>query len=308
LKIFARLVIGPLNTTAGVMELHRLRYFVAVAETGGFTRAAAREGVTQPSLSQQILEFEKELGISLFDRLGRKIVLTAAGEQFLPYARAVLTAVADAERAVRGGVRGELRAGAIPTVAPYVLPGITRKFLDNQPGTRLRLLEDRTERLLDALRAGELDVGVMALPVQDDKLHVERLFTEPLLVALPAGHQLTSKQVVRFGDLTAEPFLLLDDLHCFGDQVLSLCRRDVKFEPRVMCKGEQIGTLLALVSAGEGVTIVPKMAATAGPSKTREYRALAAPAPTRTLCAVWHKHRYRPPAVRAFVELLKAAG
>ncbi|HVK13710.1 MAG TPA: hydrogen peroxide-inducible genes activator [Gemmataceae bacterium] len=289
------------------MELHRLRYFVAVAELGSFTRAAAREGVTQPSLSQQILELEKELDTSLFDRLGRKVVLTAAGEQLLPFARSVLTAVADAERAVRGGVGGELRAGAIPTIAPYLLPGVTRKFLETQPGSRLRLLEDRTERLLEALRAGELDVGVMALPVSDEKLHVEKLFTEPLLVAVPAGHRLATKEVVRFGDLSDEPFLLLDDLHCFGDQVLSLCRRGARFEPRVACKGEQIGTLLALVSGGVGVTVVPRMAATAEPSKSREYRPLAAPGPTRTLCAVWHKHRYRPPAVRAFLDLLRAS-
>ena len=199
-----------------------------------------------------------------------------------------------------------MRAGAIPTVAPYLLPGITRKFLESQPGTRLRLLEDRTERLLEALRAGELDVGVMALPVSDEKLHVEKLFTEPLLVAVPAGHRLATKEVVRFGDLSDEPFLLLDDLHCFGDQVLSLCRRGARFEPQVACKGEQIGTLLALVSGGVGVTVVPQMATLAEPSKMREYRPLAAPAPTRTLCAVWHKHRYRPPAVRAFVELLKS--
>ncbi len=288
------------------MELHRLRYFVAVAETGGFTRAAAREGVTQPSLSQQILELEKELDASLFDRLGRKVVLTAAGEQLLPHARAVLAAVDDAERSVRGGVGGELRAGAIPTVAPYLLPGIARRFLDAQPDTRLRLLEDRTERLLEVVRAGELDVAVMALPVADEKLHVERLFAEPLLVAVPAGHRLAAKEVVRFGDLANEPFLLLDDLHCFGAQVLSLCRRGGNFEPRVACKGEQIGTLLGLVSVGAGVTVVPLMAAASDPSRVRVYRPLAAQSPSRTLCAVWHKHRYRPPAVRAFVELLGA--
>lgn len=287
------------------MEIHRLRYFVAVAEAGSFTRAAAREGVTQPSLSQQILELEAELDARLFDRLGRKVVLTAAGEQLLPHARAVLAAVADAERSVRAGTGGELRAGAIPTIAPYLLPGVTRRLLERHPETKLRLLEDRTERLLDAIRLGELDVGVMALPVRDDRLHVERLFAEPLLVAVPAGHRLAAKEVVRFGELAEEPFLLLDDLHCFGDQVLSLCRRGGRFEPRVACKGEQIGTLLALVAGGVGVTVVPEMAAAGDRSKEREYRPLAAPAPTRTLCAVWHKHRYRPTAVRAFVELLK---
>lgn len=294
------------------MELHRLRYFAAVAETGSFTRAAEREGVTQPSLSQQILEFEKELSqkngelVRLFDRLGRKAVLTAVGEQLLPHAQAVLAATAEAERAVRGiGAAGEVRAGAIPTVAPYLLPVVARRFLKANPG-RLRLLEDRTERLLEALLAGELDVGVMALPVQDDRLHVEPLFSEPLLVALPADHKLTKKETLRLKDIADEPFLLLDDLHCFGDQVLSLCRQGGGFEPRVACKGEQIGTLLGLVAGGVGLTVVPEMAAAGDPSKRRVYRPFAAPAPSRTLCAVWHKQRYRPPAVRALAEMLKA--
>ncbi|MGL6094955.1 MAG: LysR family transcriptional regulator [Fimbriiglobus sp.] len=289
------------------MELHRLRYFVAVAETGSFTRAAEREGVTQPSLSQQILELEKSLNTRLFDRLGRKVVLTAAGEQLLPAAQAVLTAVADAERAVRSRDGGELRAGAIPTVAPYLLPAVARKFLKTHPG-RLRLLEDRTERLLEALLAGELDVGVMALPIRDDRLHVEKLFSESLLLAIPSDHRLAGHETIRLKDVAEEPFLVLDGLHCFGDQVFSLCRRAGGFEPRVVCKGEQLGTLLEMVAVGVGVTVVPEMAAAAETSKKRVYRPLAAPAPTRTLCAVWHKQRFRPPAVRDFVDLLKSPG
>lgn len=287
------------------MQIHRIRYFVAVAETGSFTRAAEREGISQPSLSQQILELESDLNVRLFDRLGRRIVITAAGQQLLPAAQRVLAAVADAERAVRSGTPGaELRVGAIPTVAPYLLPRVTRRFLKEQPTINLRYLEERTEKLLEAVLAGELDIAVMALPIRDERLHVERLFTEDLLVALPAGHTLAEKETIRFGDLQEEPFLLLDDLHCFGDQVLSLCRRSGRFEPRVACRGEQIGTLLALVAQGIGVSIVPEMAAANDSAKQRVYRPLSGPAPKRTLCAVWHKQRYRPPAARSFVELL----
>ena len=286
------------------MQIHRIRYFVAVAETGGFTRAAEREGISQPSLSQQILELESDLNVRLFDRLGRKIVLTAAGQQLLPAAQRVLSAVADAERAVRAGTPGaELRIGAIPTVAPYLIPGVTPQFLKGHPTINLRFIEDRTESLLADILAGELDVAVMAMPVRDERLHIEKLFAEELLVALPAGHKLAAKISIRVADLADEPFLLLDELHCFGDQVMSLCRRGGKFEPRVVCRGEQIGTLLALVAQGVGVSVVPQMAAADG-GKKRVYRPLAGPAPTRTLCAVWHKQRYRPPAVRAFVDLL----
>lgn len=289
------------------MEFHRLRYFVAVAETGSFTRAAAREGVTQPSLSQQILELEKDLDTRLFDRLGRTVVLTDAGTQLLPRAQQVLAAVADAERSVRAAAGGVLRAGAIPTIAPYLLPTVARRFLKDFPTVRLQLSEDRTERLLEALLAGELDVGVMALPVRDDRLHVEKLFAEDLVLAVPAGHKLAGKPTARLGDLAEEPFLLLDDLHCFGDQVLSLCRRGGKFEPRVACQGEQLGTLLGLVGCGVGVTIVPRMAADADKSKKLAFLGFASPAPSRTLCAVWHKQRFRPPAVRGFVERLTPA-
>ncbi len=291
------------------MELHRLRYFVAVAETGSFTGAARREGVTQPTLSQQILELEKELDTRLFDRLGRNVVLTTAGNHLLPHAQGVLAALADAERSVRASTSGGvLRAGAIPTIAPYLLPPVARRFLKEHATVHLQLLEDRTERLLDALLAGELDVGVMALPIRDDRLHVEKLFTEELVVAVPTGHRLAGKPTVRLADLSREPFLLLDDFHCFGDQVMSFCRQSGKFEPRVACKGEQIGTLLGLVAGGMGVTVVPKMAADADRAKRLAFLSFAPPTPSRTLCAVWHKQRFRPPAVRQFLEILSEVG
>src|SRR5205085_11372032 len=126
--------------------------------------------------------------------------------------------------------------------------------------------EDRTERQLAALLAGELDVGVMALPIRDDRLHVEKLYSEPLVMALPAKHRLAAKSEVRLGDVVDEPFILLDDMHCFGDQVLSMCHRG-GLEPKVVCRGEQIVTLLAMVAAGQGISVVPEMAATADAAK-----------------------------------------
>jgi LysR family hydrogen peroxide-inducible transcriptional activator len=290
------------------MELHQLRYFVAVAETGSFTRAAEREGVTQPTLSEQIIRLEDEkkgLGRRLFDRLGRKVVLTEAGQELLGRAQGILAAVAEAERAVQNSAEGgQLRVGAIPTIAPFVLPGVVSRFRKGHPAVQLQLKEDRTERLLADLLAGELDVGIMALPIRDDRLHVEKLFGESLVMALPAKHRLAAKAEVKLGDVVDEPFILLDDMHCFGDQVLSLCRRG-GVEPKVVCRGEQIVTLLAMVAAGQGVSVVPEMAAAGDPSPDRVYRPLGKPTPTRTLCAVWHKQRYRPPSLRAFVEVLK---
>lgn len=171
-------------------------------------------------------------------------------------------------------------------------------------GVELQLVEDRTERLLDGLLTGELDLGVMALPIRDDRLHVESLLTEPLVMALPAKHRLAAKSELKLADVMDEPFILLDEMHCFGDQVLSLCRRG-GLEPKVVCRGEQIATLLAMVAAGQGLSVVPEMAATGDTSPKRVYRPLGKPTPTRTLCAVWHKQRYRPPSLRAFVDALK---
>jgi LysR family hydrogen peroxide-inducible transcriptional activator len=291
------------------MELHQLRYFVAVAETGSFTRAAEREGITQPTLSEQILRLEGRdhgVGRRLFDRLGRKVVLTDAGHELLGHAQSILAAVGEAERAVRDSADGGLlRVGAIPTVAPFVLPRAVTRFRKDRPAVRLQLKEDLTERLLADLLAGELDVGLMALPIRDERLHVESLFSEPLVMALPPKHRLARKAEVKLADVVEEPFILLDDVHCFGDQVLSFCRRG-GLEPRVVCRGEQIVTLLAMVAAGEGVSVVPEMAATADQAKACVYRPLGKPAPARTLCAVWHKQRYRPESLRAFVEVVSS--
>lgn len=293
------------------MELHQLRYFVAVAETGSFTRAAEREGVTQPTLSEQILRLEGKLhgiGQRLFDRLGRKVVLTDAGHLLLGRAQAILAAVGEAERAVRDSAEGGLlRIGAIPTVAPFVLPRAVTQFRQEYPAVQIQLKEDLTERLLDDLLIGELDIGLMALPIRDDRLHIDRLFSEPLVMALPPKHRLARKPEIKLADVVDEPFILLDDIHCFGDQVLSFCHNG-GLEPRVVCRGEQIVTLLAMVAAGEGVSVVPEMAALADKAKACAYRPLGKPSPTRTLCAVWHKHRYRPESLRAFIEVVKANG
>jgi LysR family hydrogen peroxide-inducible transcriptional activator len=292
------------------MELHQLRYFVAVAETGSFTRAAEREGVTQPTLSEQVMRLESKnhgVGRRLFDRLGRKVVLTDAGEELLGRAQSILAAVNEAERAVRDSADGgRLRVGAIPTIAPFVLPAAVTRFNKSHPAVQLHLQEDRTERLLADVLAGELDAGVMALPIRDDRLHVETLYSEPLVMALPAKHRLAAKTEVKLADVMDEPFILLDEMHCFGDQVLSLCRRG-GLEPKVVCRGEQIATLLAMVAAGQGVSVVPEMAAVGDASPKRVYRPLGKPTPTRTLCAVWHKQRYRPPSLRAMIDALKPA-
>jgi LysR family hydrogen peroxide-inducible transcriptional activator len=291
------------------MELHQLRYFVAVAETGSFTRAAQRCQVAQPSLSQQVRKLEGRLRQRLFDRLGRKVLLTEAGAALLGKATAILAAVDEAERSLRDGAEpghGRLAVGAIPTVAPYLLPPALTSFLQAFPDVEMHLEEDLTGRLVAAVVAGDLDLAVVALPVEDGRLQAEPLRQDPLLVALPAGHRLARRRQVPLEDLRAERFILLSEVHCLGRQVTDYCHRH-GLEPLVACRSAQVATVQRLIGQGLGVSLLPALARDADRGSGCVYRRLAGAAPVRTLGAVWHRHRYRSPTACRFLDHLRAA-
>src|SRR5262245_55767765 len=209
------------------MELHQLRYFVAVAQTGNFSRAAERCHVSQPSLSQQVLKLERRLGQRLLSRLGRRAVLTDAGRQLLERATTILAAVDDVERRLSdadGLQAGRLAVGAIPTLAPYILPAALKASVRRCPRVELSVKEDVTRNLIAAIVEGELDLALVALPIEDKRLQAEPLLTEPLHLAVPRGHPLARRRKIGIRDLAAERFILLNEMHCLGDQVLSLCR------------------------------------------------------------------------------------
>jgi LysR family hydrogen peroxide-inducible transcriptional activator len=292
------------------MEMHQLRYFVAVARAGHFTRAAELCGVSQPSLSQQILNLEKHLQQRLFDRLGRRVLLTDAGRLLLDRATTILAAVEDAERCLRdrdAGQAGRLAVGAIPTIAPYLLPAALERYLGLHPNVEVAVEEDVTARLIPAVAAGELDLAVVALPIDDEHLEAEALFSEPLLLALPPGHRLARRRSVTLDDLREERFILLNDMHCLGDQVLSFCRGK-GCQPRIACRSAQIATIEALIAAGQGVSLLPAMARRADRSGRRVYLPLAGEQPTRTVAAVWHKQRYHTLAAERFLAALRLLG
>lgn len=289
------------------MEMHQLRYFVAVAQASSFSRAAAACFVAQPSLSQQIAKLEKSVGQRLFDRLGRRVQLTDAGRQLLDSAQAILAAVDDAKRRLKddGNLSGcRLAVGAIPTVAPYVLPAVLRHFEKRQRGVEITIHEDVTRNLIGAVAAGELDLALLALPIEDERLAVEVLWTEPLLVALPHRHRLARKKRIALADLREERFLVLTEMHCLGEQVVSFCRAH-ECQPRIACRSAQIATMQALIEQGLGVTLLPQMATRHTTSKRIVYRHLAAPAPSRTLCVIWRKHRYHSVAAQRFLDALR---
>ena len=196
------------------MEVHQLRYFCAVVETGSFTRAAAREHVAQPSLSQQIMKLEEELGALLFDRLGRTVRLTDLGQTFLPRARAILRELQAAKDEVverKSSVSGPVSIGVIPTIAPYFLPSRIATFSRKFPDSSLSVVEDITLGLMDRLRAGTIDMALMALPLRGHDFETFPLRTERLFAILPKGHELARKRSLMMKELREEPFLLLRD-------------------------------------------------------------------------------------------------
>ena len=286
------------------MEMHQLRYVVAVSRAGNFSRAAEQCHVSQPSLSQQILKLEEELGERLFDRMKREAKLTPHGEAFLPRAVKILEEVDAAKREASDAhslLRGRLIVGVLPTIAPYLLPTVLVGFAEKFPGVEIVVQEDTTARLLKLAQAYEIDFALASRPIQDQRMEVKDLFTEELQLALPPGHPLTRKRTVRLADLEKEPFIVMKEGHCLGDQVLSFCdRRDLK--PTINFRSAQLETIQALVRSGVGISLIPAMAARGERKDLPEYRSLPAPKPERKIVAVWPKQR---PLGRAANEFLK---
>jgi LysR family hydrogen peroxide-inducible transcriptional activator len=246
------------------MELHQLRYFCAIADTGSFSRAAQQTHVSQPSLSQQIGKLEDELGTRLFDRLGRSVRLTELGKSFLPRAQAVLRDLESARNDIvekKTSITGLISVGVIPTIAPYFLPSILATFSRKWPLAHFTVVEEITQLLLEKLRAGAVDVAIVALPVRVRNQEFESfpLMTEKLFAVLPKRHGLANRREVSLGELHGEPFLLLRDGHCFRATTVEACNR-ARLNPQIVFESGQFSSILGMVCAGLGVSVVPAMA------------------------------------------------
>src|ERR1700739_1968394 len=289
------------------MELHQLRYFCAVAETGSFSRAAEQSHVSQPSLPHQILKLEDELGARLFDRLGRSVRLTEHGKTFLPRARAVLRELEAAKGDVVEGkefIGGPVTGGVIPPVSPYFLPPRLTVFSRKFPQVRLTVVEEITPVLLDRLRAGTIDVAILALPIRGHEFDSFPLLTERLFAALPKKHKLNSRLSLSLKDLRAEPFVLLRDGHCFRDTAVAACDR-ARLHPQIVFESGQFSSLLSMVGAGMGVSIVPEMAIEKKPPC--RYIRIADDQAVRTIGAAVLRGRSLTRAHNAFLSLLRGS-
>ena len=291
------------------MEIHQLRYFVAVAEEGSFSRAAAKVRVAQPSLSQQIRKLEADVGQPLFDRLPRSVVLTEAGRCLIDYARQILASIGDARRCVdefKNEVAGRLAVGAIPTIAPYVLPELVGKFQKHYPEVTLEIVEDVTDGIARRVEAGELDVALASTCQQAPTLRRESLGSEPLLALVPKGHPLAKKTLVAMDDLKSQRFLLLHEMHCLSQQVNHLLAAR-RLRPEIALAGSQLGTIANMVAAAIGVSIVPQMMVKHQATPGCVSLPFAPPVPERELNLLYNPLRFQSKAAAAFRQEAAAA-
>ncbi len=293
------------------MNLRDLRYLVALADTRHFGHAATQSHVSQPTLSAQIKKLEDYLGTPLVERQPRNVALTEVGERVVARARRVLQDcddIVELARAARDPLAGTLRVAFIPTLGPYLLPSVMPALRRRLPKLQLMLYEYQTGELLERLRAGDLDVGILALGVDTAGLETRVLGDEAFTLALPAGHRLARQPTVRTDDLKGETLLLLEDGHCLRDQALDVCSR-VDVHESEDFRATSLETLRQMVAAGLGVTLLPELA-TRGPfaaAKSVTVRPFAMPVPHRTLGAAWRRSTTRTAAIDAVAETIATA-
>ncbi len=286
------------------MELRHLRYFEAVARHSHVTRAAEELHIAQPALSKQVSQLEQELGIALFDRIGRNVRLTEAGESLLPHVRAVLAQIesARAEMAERVGLRrGRARIGTPPSVGTQLLPRVLAAFHQHYQGIELRLYEAGVQTLLEQLESGVTDLVITTLPVADPALTVAPLFSEEIVVAVCSTHPLASRETVMMSELANERWVLLPENYELRDTILDACKT-AGFSPHIVLDGGEIDTLIRLVTSGLGITLIPRLAV----QGNNEVALLSVTDQTlqRSLGLVWRGDRVASPAARALREFL----
>jgi LysR family hydrogen peroxide-inducible transcriptional activator len=296
-------------TSVHDLSLQKLHYVVAIADTLGFRKAAELCHVSQPSLSAQVREREETLGVKLFERDRRRVIVTPAGADLVARARRVLREAGDlVEAAVRLGdpLAGSLRLGIIPTIAPYLLPEAVPAVLARFPKLQLLFREEKTEVLVASLAAGKLDAAVLALEADLGDLEHAIIAHDPFVLAAPKKHPLARKRTISAEDLEGETVLLLDDGHCLRGQALSFCASAHATEASF--RATSLSTLASMVSSGAGVTLLPQLSV---PIENRRgqlaIRAFTEPTPKRTIALVWRPSSPMTKALKELAAVLRKA-
>lgn len=298
-----------LPPSVSALSLRDLEYAVAIARERHFGRAAESCGVSQSALSEQVRKLESILGVELFERTTRKVEPTIRGEVILRQADALL---GDARRLLDDARRsaeplsGELRLGVIATLGPYYMPSVIALGRRNFPRLALRLRESTTNELLVALRRGELDAILVALPVPMGGLVAEPLFFEPFRLACPSDHALAQRQEVRVRDLKRGPLLLMEDGHCLRDQTLSLC--DQRPLPNQSRYASSLEMLRHMIAAGEGISVIPLLAAAEHTTMQGmiAYREIEEARAGRTIGLVWRSSETRANDLHEIAAFMRA--
>lgn len=290
------------------LKLEALEQFVCVARTKNFTRAANELNLSQSALSRAIQKLEEQLGRPLFERKPREVVLTDLGELLLERSKVILQLVDDTfSELSESGRRGRIRLGAIPTIAPYFLPGLLSGFAEKHPDISVIVQEDTTESLIKRCSHGEIDLAILALPIIAKYLEVEPLFDEELLLVVPAGHPLAAAKKVAIDAVEGFPFVMLNEAHCLSENISSFCRRKA-VQPVTVERTSQLTTVQELVALDHGVSIVPAMARRIDTSERRVYRSFNGEKPLRTVAMLWNSYRFQSKATKALMEHLRKTG
>jgi LysR family hydrogen peroxide-inducible transcriptional activator len=291
-----------------MINLKDLKYLVALADTGHFGKAAERCFVSQPTLSAQLKKLEQYLGVQLIERQPNNVQLTETGKQVIERARSMLRSgeeIIALARDNKDPLSGKLKVALIPTVGPYLLPRITQKIRKALPKMGLMLYEHQTAPLLAKLNDGEIDLGILALPVPGEGLVTRALYEESFVLAVPEGHPLAAKSRARLQDLKDQTLLLLEDGHCMREQALEVCSR-VETREADDFRATSLETLRQMVVAGLGVTLLPQLAVEPPFGSQRGLKAMpfANPQPVRTIGAIWRKSTARSAAIAAVCDVI----
>ncbi|MGH7997429.1 MAG: LysR family transcriptional regulator [Opitutaceae bacterium] len=284
------------------MELQQIRCVLAVADTGNFTRAAERLKISQPSLSQHVLNLEREVSHKLFHRLGRKAVPTEAGKVLIERGRRILFEVEDAGRELSDATSlgRRIQVGAIPTLAPYLFPSLIPLIRRKFPNIQVDIREDFRSDLVRAVVEGELDLALTSMPIDASRVHTEALWREPLQLVVAKDHPLARRKQVVAADLADQTFALLGTSSSLTAQVKSFCGIH-NFEPRIAFRCAQVATVKALVALGAGVSILPQVTRAAEDEATLAYISLADAEPYREIGVVRHILRYQSRGAEQFL-------
>ncbi|MET3506470.1 LysR family transcriptional regulator [Halalkalibacter oceani] len=290
------------------MELRQFRYALMVAEQKSFSKASEKLYISQPSLSQQIIKLENELGVQLFERQSRNIHLTYAGTHFIKHASDIIDRYNLLNKEMQDMAKmnkGQLILGCLPNIVPYLLPSALKAFQKKFPGVKLVLIEEPREKLVDLTSRGQTDVSLLSMPINNPNLEVIPLLEEEIILVVPQDHPLSTKPKVSLVECKQEPFILLNKEQGFREVSENLCRQ-AGFEPQIQFETKNIDTVQSLVSAGLGISLLPKMFSRAkGPFTNLAYKSIHDITQTRDLVLSYRKGRYLSKATTYFMSIMQ---